>query len=433
MGKNVYQIHARSKPLFSYDRGVDDPKQNNFNMFGRGPSGTRLEIRGDCEDFLFKVQGNTSGYSAPHARASEFTFRDFSINGHGHNVDAFQFRCADQSVLDNIKVFDIYGYGLYGRQFWDSTVNARFLRCGDNLRIPYVDQTEPFGAGQKIVGEDSKTTAWLMHGADKQKGFLHITHVDGAFIDGESIVGADGGQATANIPEGIVGSEKAVVDFDYEFGERLWDSACNQIKFPNTSKIEGYRWRAIHLGRGSRQNNFSAKIHLFLGRHYGGPAVYIDGGISNHFTDHMIAHTKGERTVVIDGSNYIAAGNRFIGVSAGAGIHLKSHCRRNSITCCHFDNGKQSCVLVAGGQDNMIRNNIPSGSGPEVEVTASSHDFALLDRVIPERVHIGETIPAHGWSPARLNVYSNQNLTVRFESERKKGAIEVLGNAVTSG
>ena len=59
---------------------------------------------------------------------------------------------------------------------------------------------------------------------------------------------------------------------------------------------------------------------------------------------------------------------------------------------------------------------MPRGSGPELENTASSFDFALLDRRIPERVYIGEVEPAGGWTPSRLEVHTDQTQAVRVEN-----------------
>ena len=414
LGVGEYRIDARTSPLFSYNRRTGDAAANRFSLRGRGPSVTRCDIRGDCTDFLFKVEGNTDGYSVANPRASWFDFRDFSINGNGHNADLFSFICADRCVLDNVTAFDTYGYGIYGRQLWDSLCNVRFVRCGDNLRLPITSQTTAFTVGQTITGGTSGATAWLM---DVEGTTLHVTRVEGAFANGEEITGATDGSATANIPSGIEGSEKAVIDFDYQFAAQAADSACNQVKFPETVQIESYRWRALHWGQGSRQNYFNGKVHWWIDRDYGGPAVYLDGPTSNRFAEGMmIAHTPGQRSIVIDGSNYNATGNRLIGISGGAGIRRLGDCRENVVSLCAFDNGPASRGLREGGADNMIRDNMPRGSGPELENTASSFDFALLERRIPERVYIGEVEPAGGWTPSRLEVHTDQTQAVRVEN-----------------
>ena len=432
LGVGEYRIAARSTPLLSYNRRLDDASANRFALFGRGPSMTRLCLVGDCTDFLFKVEGNTDGYSATHPRASWFDFCDFSINGNGHNADLFSFVCADRCNIDNVTSFNTHGYGLFARQLWDSLCNVRFVHCGDNLRLPIFARSEAFTVGQTITGTTSGATAWLMDVDGGTAGTLHVTQVEGAFVDGEAIIGATDGKATASIPDGIEGAEKAVVDFDYQFEDRLTDSACNQVKFPETVQIEGYRWRAMHWGKATRQNYFGGKIHWIIDRHYGGPAVYLDGPTSNHFVPGMMmAHTPSEPAIVMDGSKYNATGNRLIGISGGKGLRMTGDCRSNVVSLCAFDNGDDACVVIEGGRDNMIRDNMPRGSGPEIENRAKSPDFALLDRRIPERVHIGETEPPGGWGPARLNVHTKQNLVAALESARASGAVTIEGGGVS--
>lgn len=428
LGVGEYRIGARSTPLMSYNRRTGDAGANRFRVFGRGPSKTRFNVQGDCTDFLFKVEGNTDGYSVPDPRASWFEFRDFAINGNGHNVDLFSFICADRCILDNVSSFDTHGYGVYARQWWDSLCNVRFVKCGDNLRIPFDAGTDDFTRGQTVTGAISGATAWVMDVEGGPSGILHVTNVTGTFLDDEIISGDTVGSATTQIPNGIEGAQKAVIDFDFQFKERLADSACNQIKFPETVQIESYRWRALHWGRASRQNYFGGKIHWEIGRDYGGPAVYLDGPSSNHFVPGMmITHTENQRGVLVDGTNYNATGNRFIGVSGGQGITFTGDCRENIIGLCAFNNTNGTgAIILEGGRDNMIRDNMPRGNGPELENTASSPDYALLDRVIPERVRIGQETPPEGWGAERLSVYdATQDLLMRVASGDATASIEI--------
>jgi hypothetical protein len=431
LGSGEYRIEARTTPLLDFERTTLDGGSNRFSLIGEHPSVTRFDVVGDCTDFLFKVSGNTTGYSSENPRASWFKFASFSINGNGNYFDIFNFICADRCNIQDFSAFDFRGHAVKGEQWWDSECDARFVRGGDSPRLVYVTGAQAFSKGQTVTGTTSGATAWIM---DVTSTRLDLTEISGTFLANEAITGATNGAATVAAADFLEGSEKAVIEFTHVFSERIFDSACNNIIFPATVQIEGYRWRALNWDQATRQNKFHGKIHWLIDRAYYGPAVYLNGGNSNDFNGAGTTHNSELGSVIlVNGSaSYISTGNKFTDCRIDGSIEFTGDNRYNVVSGNIFNNGADPCVILGGGEDNMIRDNMPRGSGQELLNTATDRDYALLDRIINERVNIGRDTPPGGWGPERLSVYDHtQDLLVRVASGDALASIQIADSNTT--
>ena len=166
------------------------------------------------------------------------------------------------------------------------------------------------------------------------------------------------------------GSQAAVVDLDFVFKDRLADSACNNIVFPETTQIEAYRWQAMRWGRSTRRCRFLGKVHGWIGRDYDVPGVHLQGAVSNFFFGCSVAHSMGSakiaRDIVIENTNYIPSHNRIIGCSFINGIELVGDVRGNIISQCVFRNKTAPAVVVDRGRGNIIRDNVSDPNHPTV-------------------------------------------------------------------
>ena len=431
LGSGEYRIEARTTPLLDFERTTLDGGSNRFALIGENQSVTRFEIVGNCTAPLFKVSGNTSGYSSANPRASWFKFASFSINGNGNYFDVFNFICADRCNIKDISVFNARGHAVKGEQWWDSVCDARFVECGDSPRLVYVAGAEAFSAGQTITGATSGATAWVMSVTASR---LDLTEIVGTFEAGEAITGSTNGAATVAAADFMLGSEKAVIEFTHVFADRISDSACNYIIFPDTVQIEGYRWRALNWDQATRQNKFKGKIHWLIDRSYRGPAVYMNGCVSNDFTGAGTTHPSvlGNVFLINGSASYISASNKFIGCRIDGSIEFTGDNRDNVVTGNIFNNGSSACVILGGGSKNMIRDNMPRGSGVELLNNAGSPDFAVLALRIQEPMWVGRVVPPAGWGLARLSLYDpTQDLLVRIASGDPVASIQIADSATT--
>jgi hypothetical protein len=282
------------QPVLHYDQPED---LGNIRILGDGPELTRFVLDGPFEEFLFRVQGDTSAYGKRHVRFVDF--ENFGILGNGRDrQNLFSLTCADRTNLRNIHAYDFVGTGIRGRQWWDSLCDIRFVKGGDS---------DP-------------------------------------------------------------GRETPVVDLDFVFEERLTDSACNNIVFPETCQIEAYRWQAMRWGRSTRRCRFLGKVHGWIGRDYQVPGVHLQGATSNLFFGCSLAHSMGsdqlQRDLVIENTDYIPSHNRIMACSFVNGVELIGDTRGNLISDCVFRNKSGPAVLVDRGRGNIIRDNIGEPDQP---------------------------------------------------------------------
>jgi hypothetical protein len=117
-----------SKPILHYDREDD---RGGIRILGDGAEVTQFVLDGPIEEFLFLIKGDTSAYGKRHVRFVDF--EDFGILGNGSDrQNLFSFTCADRINLRNVHAFDFVGTGIYGRQWWDSLCDIRFVKGGDD-------------------------------------------------------------------------------------------------------------------------------------------------------------------------------------------------------------------------------------------------------------------------------------------------------------
>lgn len=219
------------------------------------------------------------------------------------------------------------------------------------------------------------------------------------------------------------GAEKDVIDLGYYFASDVANSGCNNIMFPETFQCEGYRWRAMRWGNATRRCSFTGKVHENLSTAYTQPAILIDGGTDNRFVPGFsITHSQDDsprqRDILVTNTGYIPARNYFSGGSMGLGIEFSGDCRQNIVMGNFFDNGTEAAVEIGGGQRNIVRDNMPRGTGPEVA-------FASIGNLEPvrvqSRVYIGE-VPAGGWGAAMLHVSAETEDNVAILQSSDHGA-----------
>lgn len=119
-----------SEPLLHYDREDD---LGRIKILGDGAELTQFVLDGEIENFLFRIQGDTSAYSARHVRFVDF--ENFGIRGNGADrQNLFEITCADRVNFRSVHAFDFVGVGIKGRQWWDSLCDVRFVRGGDDKK-----------------------------------------------------------------------------------------------------------------------------------------------------------------------------------------------------------------------------------------------------------------------------------------------------------
>lgn len=297
--------------------------------------------------------------------ASWIDFENFGILGNGKDQqDLFSLTCADRINFRSIQAYNCRGYAVFAREWWDSLLDARFVACGD----------------------DSE------------------------------------------------GQEKDVINFGHVFSKKVPDSACNDIFFPHTFQCEGYRWRAMYWGMGTRKCTFAGKIHQDLKRKYTQPAILLDGAIAAKFVPgfsitHDIHNSKRQRDIQVVNTGFTPVRNYFSGGTMGHGLSFVGDCRQNIVVHNVFHNGPDTaCVELTGGERNIVCDNIPRGSGPEVRV-------AQKRNLEPKRVHsqlrVG-TDPSNGWGGEPLSVNAGEkHNAARFSSDDYMSGI-VLADASTT-
>lgn len=224
-----------------------------------------------------------------------------------------------------------------------------------------------------------------------------------------------------------IGEEKAVIDLDHFFPHQVADSGCNNLILPATVQIEAYRHRALRFGHGTRQNTISAKIHPDLSRNYTVPAVMLDGALANVFQGASIMHFNADGShvyaVEINGDDYFAVRNRFIGCELAGGVTLIGNTKHNVVSLNRFGNQDQPAVLLAGGPDVLVRDNMCDGTGPEVSYPSDWH----IHQTHIHQLRVGRDAPTDGWDRyAALHVHDpNRRGVALFESGASDIAVEV--------
>lgn len=97
-----------------------------FTLRGQGMGRTIVRVIDNLDGPLFSIQGNDQRLNR------WFDFRDLTLDGAGHNLDAVVLERATLGNFTRVEFRDFRGSAIVGKQFWDTAfVQCQFNRCGD--------------------------------------------------------------------------------------------------------------------------------------------------------------------------------------------------------------------------------------------------------------------------------------------------------------